>query len=210
MTVLRAFRAFAPRFTTALALTLAASLAATPARAERADRDKPTRIDAASSHTDDLKQIVVFNGDVVLTKGTLRVTGQRLEFRQDPEGYQYAVVTSAPGKNVTFRQRRDPVKPGIEEYVEATADRLEYDGKAETLRLVGGAHIKRLENGVTRDETRAGAILYNLRDSTSSSEGGPKAGGGRTTMIIAPQSTGAQTTPALPLRPSPQLPRQAP
>jgi lipopolysaccharide export system protein LptA len=182
-----------------------ASVAA-PALAEKADRDKPTTIDAATSHADDLKQTVVFSGDVVLTKGTLRITGQELDFREDPEGYQYAVVTAPPGKRATFRQRRDPVRPGLEEYVDASADRLEYDGKAEIIKLIGHATVKRLENGAPRDEISAGEIVYDMRNSTYSGKGATKAGdGGRTRTIIAPRQTPEPAAPALPLEPSRSL-----
>jgi lipopolysaccharide export system protein LptA len=180
--------------------------AAAPALAEKADRDKPTMIDAASSRADDLKQIVVFTGDVVLTKGTLRITGQRLDFREDPEGHQFAVVTAPQGKYATFRQRRDAVRPGVEEFVEALADRLEYDGKGELIKLIGHAVVKRLENGAPRDEITAGEILYNMRNSTYSGEGGAQVGdGGRTRTIIAPRQPPAPAAPALPLEPARQV-----
>lgn len=187
-------------------LLVALAAATGPARAERADHDKPTQIDADASRADELKQTVVFTGNVVLTKGTLRITGQRLEFREDPEGYQYAVVTAAPGERATFRQRRDPTQPGIEEYIDATADRLEYNGKTETIRLIGHAHVERIENGAARDEFSAGVITYNMRDSTYSGEGGDAAGdGGRTRTIIAPRAPAAPPPPAVPLVPTKRL-----
>jgi lipopolysaccharide export system protein LptA len=191
----------------ALFVLLVAFAAATGAvRAERADQDKPTQIDADASRADELKQTVVFSGNVVLTKGTLRITGQRLEFREDPEGYQYAVVTAGPGERATFRQRRDPTRPGIEEYIDATADRLEYNGKAETIRLIGHAQVERFENGTPRDEFSAGVITYNMQDSTYSGEGGDAAGdGGRTRTIIAPRTPPAPTSPAVPLEPAKRL-----
>ena len=55
--------------------------------AERADRDKPLNYEANSGECDDLKQVCVLVGDVVLVKGTIRATGQRVEIRKDPEGY---------------------------------------------------------------------------------------------------------------------------
>jgi lipopolysaccharide export system protein LptA len=176
---------------------LAASLAlalAFPAIADRADRDKPTQIDADKQFGDDLKQVVIYTGNVVLTRGTLRITGARLEFRQDPEGYQYAVVTAAPGQLATFRQRRDPTRPGVEEHVEGVAERIEYDGKLETVRFIHRANWKRLENGEVRDELTGSVITYDGRNSTYQADGGdPKKGSGRVRTIIAPRN---ETTPA--------------
>lgn len=182
---------------------LLAALAAAPVLADRADRDKPTQIDADRATGEELKQVVVYSGKVVLTKGTLRITGERLELREDPEGYQYAVVTAAPGQLATFRQRRDPAQPGVEEFIEAEAERLEYDGRSETVKLTGRAQVKRLENGEARDEFRGGVITYDMRDSRYSGVGDAKEGG-RTRTIIAPRSP-APAAPPAPLAPARSL-----
>jgi lipopolysaccharide export system protein LptA len=183
-------------------LLIACAAAAQPVFAERADRDKPTQIDADSWRGEELKQVVVYSGRVVLTKGTLRITGERLELREDPEGYQYAVVTAAPGALATFRQRRDPKQPGVEEIVEAAAERLEYDGKAETVRLNGRAQVKRLENGEQRDEFSGAVITYDMRESRYSGTGGEAQNGGRTRTIIAPRASATPSAPAAPLAPA--------
>ena len=64
-------------------------------------------IEADALRYDDLKQTSVFTGNVVVTKGTIVIRGARIDVRQDPEGYQYGVVTAAPGKLAYFRQKRD-------------------------------------------------------------------------------------------------------
>ncbi|MGE5336220.1 MAG: lipopolysaccharide transport periplasmic protein LptA [Gemmatimonadota bacterium] len=187
-------------------LLLVVVVASSPVLAERADRDKPTQIDADRVTAEELKQVVVYTGKVVLTKGTLRITGDRLELREDPEGYQYATVTAPPGGLATFRQRRDPTRPGIEEYIEASADRLEYNGRTETIKLTGHAQIRRIEDGQPRDEFSGGVITYNMRDSSYSGEGGTTEGG-RTRTIIAPRSPATSSTPApgVPLEPARRL-----
>ncbi|HVL56085.1 MAG TPA: lipopolysaccharide transport periplasmic protein LptA, partial [Burkholderiaceae bacterium] len=88
----------------ALAAAIAAALGAPPAAAERADREQPTRIESDRMLYDDAKQTNVFTGNVVLTKGTIRIRGDRLVLRQDPEGFQYGTATGRPA---SFRQRRD-------------------------------------------------------------------------------------------------------
>ena len=77
------------------------------AQAEKADRTKPMNIEADAMRYDDLKQTSVFTGNVVVTKGTIIIRGARIDVRQDPEGYQYGVVTAAPGKLAYYRQKRD-------------------------------------------------------------------------------------------------------
>ena len=47
--------------------------------AEKADRGKPMNIEADNLDHDELKQLSIFTGKVVATKGTLILRGARLE-----------------------------------------------------------------------------------------------------------------------------------
>lgn len=190
--------------TATLALLLAAL--ALPAAAERADRDKPTQIEGAQCVTEELKQVSVCTGNVVLTRGTLKITGERMEVRQDPEGYRQATVTAAPGQLATFRQRQDMTRPGIEEWVDGAAERIEYDERSETVKLLQRATWKRLENGQPRDEVAGNQITYDSRSATYSVAGGPSGGDGRVRLILSPRPEGAPApAPAAPLTPAPAL-----
>jgi lipopolysaccharide export system protein LptA len=194
----------------ALALTLAALTP--PVLAEKADSEKPLNYEANRGECDDLKQVCVLVGDVVLVKGTIRMTGERVQIRKDPEGYQYGVVEAAPGKVATFRQRRDSSKAGVEEYVEGHAERIEYDEKADTIKLIRRASVRLLENDVQRDELRGDSITYDQRNSRYFVSGGTPtdaAGGdGRVRGTIGARTTGPASsgTPA-PLTPSRELDR---
>ena len=192
----------------ALGLVFATLLPA--AHAERADRDKPLNYEANSGECDDLRQVCVLVGDVVIVKGTMRATGQRVEIRKDPEGYQYGVIEAAPGKLATFRQRRDGGHPEAEEYVEGYAERIEYDEKADTVKLITRARVRLLENEVQRDELRADSITYDPRNSryfvTGGKATGTSSGDGRVRGTIGPRTAppGTSGSPA-PLTPSRDL-----
>ena len=80
-----AFRERRRRMKRALALACASAFAAW---AEKADRDKPTQVEANRMSADDARRLNVFEGDVVVTKGTMRLTADRLVVRQDAEGFQ--------------------------------------------------------------------------------------------------------------------------
>ncbi len=167
-------------------------MAATSAFAEKADRTKPLHYKANSGECDDLKQICVLVGDVVLTKGTMRATGERVQIRKDPEGYQYGVIIAAPGKLATFRQRRDSSKPGVEEFVEGYAERIEYDERADAVKLITRARVRLLENEVPRDELRGDSITYDQRNAKYFVSGGkpsadPNNPDGRVRGTIAPR-----------------------
>jgi lipopolysaccharide export system protein LptA len=181
-----------------------------PAHAERADRDKPLNYEANTGECDDLKQVCTLLGDVVLVKGTMRSTGERVTISKDPEGYQYGVIVAAPGKLATFRQRRDASKPGSEEYIEGYADRIEYDEKADTVKMIGRARVRLLENDVQRDELRGESITYDQRNSryfvTGGKPGDAAGGDGRVRGTIGPRNATPPAGSPAPLTPARDLP----
>ena len=197
------------RLSSVLLTTAAVWLAALApvALAERADRDKPTLLEGAQCTTEELKQTSVCSGSVVLTRGTLRITGERLEVRQDPEGFRTAVVTGPNAGLASFRQRRDATRAGVEEWVEGRAERIEYDERTEIVRFIRRANWKRLENEQPRDEVVGQLLTYNAQSASYSVDGAPAgAGDGRVRLILAPRDSG--TAPARPpaaLRPAPQI-----
>jgi lipopolysaccharide transport protein LptA len=92
------------------------------AAAEKADRDKPMNIEADALRYDDAKKISVFTGRVVLNKGSIQIRGERVEVRQDAQGFQYGVVTAEPGKRAFFRQKRE----GLDQYIEGEGSSIDY------------------------------------------------------------------------------------
>jgi len=180
------------------------------ALAERADRDKPLNYEADSGECDDLQQVCVLVGNVILVKGTMRAAGDRVEIRKDPEGYQYGLIQAAPGKVATFRQRRDTNEPGSEEYVDGQAERIEYDEKSDTVRLISHARVRLLENDVPRDELRGDSITYDQRNSKYFVSGGksavnPNNPDGRVRGTIAPRTSAPKTGTATPLKVEPRI-----
>ena len=124
---------------------------ALPASAEKADRDKPVNLEADRVTIDDAKQIAIFEGNVMLTQGTLQIRGDRMEVRQDKEGFKQGTTWGSPA---TFRQKRE----GYDEYIEGWAGRIEYDGRVETLQMFNRAQLKR-----GQDEVRGNYISYDAR-----------------------------------------------
>ncbi|HZA96794.1 MAG TPA: lipopolysaccharide transport periplasmic protein LptA [Burkholderiaceae bacterium] len=172
---------------------LVLALPSVSALGEKADRTKPLNYEADSGECDDLKQVCVLVGNVVLNKGTMRAAGERVQVRKDPEGYQSGVIIAAPGKLASFRQRRDSSKAGSEEFVEGYAERIEYDEKEDTVKLITRARVRLLENEVQRDELRGDAITYDQRNAKYFVTGGKPSGDpnnpdGRVRGTIAPRA----------------------
>lgn len=151
-----------------LALAMAFGLLAQPALAERADRDKPMVLEADNASYDDVKQIYTLTGNVVLTKGTMILKSDAAELRTDPEGYQFAVATSKPGKQAYIRQKRE----GVDEYIDGWGDRIEYDGKQEFSKLIGNARMARLQGAKQVDEIRGAVLTYDSRKELYTAAGG--------------------------------------
>jgi lipopolysaccharide export system protein LptA len=111
------------------------------AQAEKADKEKPTELEANRMSADDVRRLSIFEGNVVLVKGTMRVLADRIVVRQDAEGYQYATATGNP---VRFRQRQDPRPPEKEgAWMDGEALRIEIDEKASTVKLFENARVDR-------------------------------------------------------------------
>jgi lipopolysaccharide export system protein LptA len=158
-----------------------------PVQAERADRDKPLNIEADKMQMDDLKQVSVFTGRVVLTKGTIIVRAERLVIKQDPEGYQYGTAYGSAGKTASFRQKRE----GADQFVEGYGEEIEYDGKAEIVKLKKNALLKRLEKEKPTDEVCGNLIVYESLTELFSADSGPAGAcspNGRVRLVIQPRS----------------------
>jgi lipopolysaccharide export system protein LptA len=144
-----------------LMLLATLSGAAGMALAEKADRSKPMNIESDSLRYDDLRQISIFTGKVVITKGSIQIRGTQVEVRQDPEGYRYGVITGTPDARAFFRQKRE----GVDETIEGEAETIEYDGKLDTVKFIQKAQLRRLRGTVVGDEITGAVIKYeNLTD----------------------------------------------
>jgi lipopolysaccharide export system protein LptA len=110
--------------------------------AERADRDKEIVVGADKLTADDANRTSTFEGNVVITQGTMRMTAARVTVREDPQRFKYYVAHGAP---VTFRQKRDKV----DEWVEGYAERAEFDDRNDVLKLFNRAKVKSNQNEIT-------------------------------------------------------------
>lgn len=194
-----------------LLLIVVATLLGGAASAEKADRNKPMNVESDALRYDDLKQTSVFTGRVVLTKGTIVIRGAKVEVNQDGEGYQFGVVTAEPGKLAYFRQKRE----GLDEFIEGEGEIIEYDGRADTVKFIKKAQLRRYRGATLNDEMTGGVIFYNNVTDIFTIDGGaakgtPTAPGGRVRAMLTPKVDPAANeavapVPAPALRVSPSL-----
>lgn len=158
------------------------------AHAEKADKTKPTNVEANHMEYDDIKQVNVFTGNVVLTRGTILMRADKMVVTQDPQGYQYVTLYAPPGGLASFRQKRDG---GENQWIDGQAERIEYDDKAEIVKLFSKARMRRLEGDKPTDEVEGQFISYDTRAEFftvhNTSNGDSKTGGGRIKAVIQPR-----------------------
>jgi lipopolysaccharide export system protein LptA len=199
-------RPFLPAAPLAAALWLAAALCSPSAQAERADRNKPMSIEADQPGSVDLqRQVVIFNGNVVISQGTMVLRAERVELRERPDGYREAKAIGSAERPASFRQKRD----GVDETVEGAAERIEFDARTDTLRFVGNAAVRRLRAGTVADEITGSLITWDNTNELFKVTGGaasPSNPSGRVRAVFAPREDSAASAPkggdALPLKPS--------
>ncbi len=175
------------------------------ASAEAADRDKPIDLEADSVKVDDAKQISTYTGNVILTQGTLIIRADKLIVREDNEGFQHSTSLGNP---TTFKQKRE----GKNEYMEGSAQRIEYDGRMDKVQLYTKAWVKRGEDIVHGDY-----IMYDANAEYAEVIGGgssaatPGTPSGRVRAIIQPKNkkAPANTAPASEVKPGVTQPAAA-
>ena len=190
---------------TAFTLALVA-LAGPSVQAEKADRSKPMSIEADKPGTVDLqRQVVIFNGNVVISQGTMVLRADRVELRERPDGYREAMAVGSAERPASFRQKRD----GVDETVEGAAERIEFDARTDTLRFVGNAAVRRLRAGTVADEITGALITWDNTNELFKVTGGaasPANPTGRVRAVFAPREDSAASPPKaadpVPLSPS--------
>lgn len=197
------------RVASSLVLGLVLGVGSLPAGAEKADRSKPLVIDADKPSTlDTQRQVVVFNGNVVIAQGTLLLRAERVEVREAKDRERFVTAIGSDGRPATYRQKRDTPN----EWVEGSADRIEYDTRSDVLNFSGNASVRRLRGNEVADEIAGGSITWDNGAGLFRVAGGAATAAnpsGRIRAILAPRADPAASAPpaadAPPLTPSRSL-----
>lgn len=128
------------------------ALASSNAQALSTDREQPIVIEAAAAEADNRAQVTIYRGDVVITQGTLRITGDTVWIHYDNANTITKAVSE--GKPAKFRQLTD----GKKDYMTADAERMEYHADQDLILLLGNARY-----GEGKDKITAPRIVYDSR-----------------------------------------------
>lgn len=138
---------FANLLTLLCCMAAASSVYALPS-----DRDQPIRIQADSAELDDNKGRAVYRGDVVITQGTLKITGNTVTVTRNAKGE--VDTFTAQGRPAYYEQQ----PAAGESLVHAYGRTIEYFANDERIVLTDQAKVVR--DGNTFEGER---IVYNTR-----------------------------------------------
>lgn len=134
--------------------------AATSALAQGGE-EPPVALEADTADVDTVTGVSVYQGDAVMTRGEMRITGERMEVHTHDEGeLDHIIVEGSPA---TFRDQPQQQK----QPVHAEASRMTYYAQGpERARFEGDARVWQGE-----DETTAETIKVDLESRTMQARG---------------------------------------
>lgn len=164
-----------------LILSLGAALGSAAAWALPSDRDQPIRIQADSAELDDKQGVAVYRGDVIITQGTLKITGDTVTITQTSSG-DIDVFTSVG--NLAYYEQKPAVDKDI---VKAYGRTIQYFASNERIVLIDQAKV--IQEGNTFEGEK---IVYDTRRqivnagrATGTNVGTPRP---RIDMVIQPKN----------------------
>jgi lipopolysaccharide export system protein LptA len=138
---------------------------------------EPITLQADHAELDNAKGVSVYTGDVVLTRGELRITGDVMHVYTNAERNLEKVVVE--GEPATYRD----LPEGETEYVKAEAPRMEYFASGpERVRLLDGAVLHQGQN-----EFRGETVTYDVAADRVNAES-RKSGNDRIRVKIYPNA----------------------
>lgn len=176
-----------------LALLGVAFAASSPVMAKQSDRDQPA--DVTSKSFDGSQQPngkVIWTGNVVLTQGTLKITGSKATGYLDSDNSIIRVVVD--GSPATIHQLDDDNQP-----MDGKAANIDYKIDQDFAVLTGKAEVHQPVKGSAEGDK----LTYNTKDSTMTGESN---GGAPVHMTFQPKNKTPGAAPATPAAPDKKKP----
>jgi len=146
---------------TRLILSVLAISFSLSAIAERADKFEKATISYDGVMTyDTVKEVSHFNGNVVITKGSLVISSDYLTTVQAADGYSIYTVTSLKGNVAKFRQKQDSLN---DKWISGEGESITYREKDDFLTIDNNAKVRISENGNLSEEASGAKITYDAR-----------------------------------------------
>ena len=153
-------------------------LASGAAGALTTDKDQPIEIEADSAELDDKKGVTIYEGNVVVTQGSIRMTGEQMTVNYTKDNELDTVVLT--GKPATYRQLPD--KSDV--YDESEALRMEFYKAKNLIVLINNAKVKQRDVRFSGDRIEYDTEHSKIRARGSVKQTAPTTEGGE---AVAPE-----------------------
>ena len=140
------------------------------------DRDQPVHIEADRGELDDVKGVTIYEGRVVVTQGSIKITGDRVVLHYDDQ--RDISRAEAVGKPATYQQLSD----GESEPLKARALRMDYQVKDGVIDLYDDASVLQSGNSLFGNRITYDTLNERVKASRSGS------GEDRVRVILTPKA----------------------
>lgn len=155
------------------------------------DKQQATTIDANRMTYNEKSNVNVFTGNVLLTRGSLVIRGDKLTLTERADGTQFAKVEGKPAR---FKQQRDTESPNDILLINGTGNTIEFDGDKSIVILTGDASIQKSTNGQLTESISGTQITYEQNTESLSVLGSPNnSGSTRVQAVIKPKSKATES-----------------
>lgn len=109
------------------------------------DYEQPIHVSSLKQHAKMKENTVIFSKEVLLTQGSIKITGDALTvIRGTQPNHEIMIASGVPA---TFYQNQDDGKP-----LEAQANSIHYDVSEGKITLTGNAQVKQLDSQINGSE----------------------------------------------------------
>ena len=154
-----------------------------PAMALSTDQKQAIEIEADKGELDDARNINTYTGNVIVTQGSIRITGNKMTVHYNRKNEIEVLVVE--GNPATYRQLPDSSKV----YDEAQAKRMEYHKRKNLVILQNKAVVKQESGSLRSDRIEYDTALSRVKAFSEAAGKGTKPGKkDRVKIIIPPKS----------------------
>ena len=179
------------RYSVGLLLGMFLAWAAPLVHALSTDKDKPIEVEADTAELDDAKNVSVYTGHVVLTQGSIRMTGDKMTVYNTEKNELDTLIME--GKPATYRQLPDDSNV----YDEAQALTIKYFDLKNLVILQGKAEVKQEGFFMKGDRIDYDTQMSQVKAQTTAKKGeGPEAEKQNRVKVILKKKKGTEETPA--------------
>lgn len=121
------------------------------------DKDQPIQVEADAAELDDTKNVSIYTGDVIVTQGTIKMTGDKMTvYHTEEDELDYMIME---GKHATYRQLPD----NSTIYDQAVAYQMEYYEQKDLVILISDACVKQEDSIITGERIEYDTVISRVK-----------------------------------------------